>query len=47
MKEKTFNKLLIIVLAVGILSSAALAIWTVYLHDHVSILAYIASEGRW
>jgi len=34
-----------IILALGTVSFIALAIYTVYLHDHCSIISYIANKG--
>ena len=44
MDEKKYNIILLVVLAVGIISTVALLIYTAYLHDHCSIISYIANE---
>ena len=44
MSNKKFLKALIAVLAGGIISTAALTAYTVYRHDHCSILTYIGHE---
>ncbi len=44
MKEKTFWRWLILICVVGILSLIGILCYTFYLHDNVSIIAYIANE---
>lgn len=45
MKEKTFWRILVFVVAAGVIATVSLTCYTIYLHNHCSILAYIASEG--
>lgn len=44
MSNKKFLKALAAVLAAGIISTAALTAYTVYRHQHCSILTYIGNE---
>lgn len=44
MNNKKFIKALIAVLAAGIICTAALTAYTVYRHNHCSILTYIGNE---
>lgn len=44
MSNKKFLKALIAVLTAGIISTAALTAYTVYRHQHCSILTYIGNE---
>lgn len=44
MKDKLFMKIVAIVVAVGIISTTALAVYTVHLYKQCSILNYIANE---
>lgn len=44
MKEKTFIKILAVVIVAGILSTTALAVYTIHLRRHCSIITYIANE---
>lgn len=46
MRDKYFRILLISVMSICVMSTAALTIYTVYLHQTCSILSYIANEGR-
>ena len=45
MKDKTYRIIIAATVIIGIVLTVALAAYTVYLHGHCSILAYIASEG--
>ena len=45
MKDKTYRIIITAIVIIGIISTVALSAYTVYLHGHCSILAYIASEG--
>ena len=47
MKTRTFYLLLTVIVALGVLSTAVLVLWTVYLHNTCSILTFIANEGGW
>lgn len=42
MNEKTFRKLLVAVTAAGIITTAALAIYTAVLYSNASIISFIA-----
>ena len=44
MKNKTFVKILTVVMIAGILSTAALVFYTVRLQEHSSLTAFIAGE---
>lgn len=44
MNDKLFKKIVVILLAVGMISSMALVGYTVHLHNQCSILNYIANE---
>lgn len=44
MKNKTFVKILTVVMIAGILSTAALMIYTVRLQENSSLTAFIAGE---
>ena len=44
MGNKKFLTALVAVLAAGIISTAALTAYTVYRHNHCSILTYISNE---
>ncbi len=44
MKNRTFFKILSIVMVAGILSTAALVFYTVRLQEHSSLTAFIAGE---
>ncbi|MDD6881958.1 MAG: hypothetical protein PUE18_10355 [Firmicutes bacterium] len=45
MKDKTYRIIIAAIVIIGIISTVTLSAYTVYLHGHCSILAYIASEG--
>ena len=45
MSDKLFNKILITVLIIGAVSTAVLVAYTFYLHEHCSIISYIANGG--
>lgn len=45
MSDKLFQKILIIILTIGALSTAVLVAYTFYLHEHCSIISYIANGG--
>lgn len=44
MSDKLYRKLVALVLALGMLTTGALVAYTVYLHEHISIISYIAEE---
>ncbi len=44
MKDKVFNKIIIAIMIIGMISTAALVAYTVYLHKNVSIITFIANE---
>lgn len=44
MNDKLFKKIVVILLAVGMISSMALIGYTAHLHSQCSILNYIANE---
>lgn len=45
MSDKLFKKILITVLIIGAVSTAVLVAYTFYLHEHCSIISYIANGG--
>lgn len=45
MNDKIFRRIIAAVTALGIVTTAALVIYTIYLHDHCSIIAFIANGG--
>ncbi|MCM1313984.1 MAG: hypothetical protein NC205_00015 [Prevotella sp.] len=45
MSDKLFKKILITVLIIGAVSTAVLVGYTFYLHEHCSIISYIANGG--
>ena len=45
MKDKTFYRLVHIILILGMISTTGLVIYTIYLRNHCSIIAYIANEA--
>ena len=45
MSDKLFNKILITVLIIGAVSTAVLVAYIFYLHEHCSIISYIANGG--
>ncbi len=45
MSDKLYKKLIAIILAIGMLTTAALVAYTAYLHSNISIISYIAGEG--
>lgn len=45
MNDKLFQKILIIILTIGALSTAFLVAYTFYLHENCSIISYIANGG--
>ncbi|MDE6780337.1 MAG: hypothetical protein K2J40_02615 [Ruminococcus sp.] len=45
MSDKLFHKILIIILIIGAVSTAVLVGYTFYLHEHCSIISYIANGG--
>jgi len=45
MSDKLFRKILITVLIIGAVSTAVLVAYTFYLHEHCSIISYIANGG--
>jgi hypothetical protein len=45
MTEKLYRRLVALVLALGMLTTTALVAYTAYLHNHVSIITYVAKEG--
>ncbi|MDE6501698.1 MAG: hypothetical protein K2K02_04415 [Ruminococcus sp.] len=45
MSDKLFQKILITVLVIGAVSTAILVGYTFYLHEHCSIISYIANGG--
>lgn len=47
MKDSLFKKLLIAFLAVGIISSLALVIYTLFAYHDASIITFIAEEFWW
>ena len=44
MKEKTFVRLMAVVIIAGVLSTTALVVYTVQLRRNCSIITYIANE---
>ncbi|MDE6834236.1 MAG: hypothetical protein K2J39_08365 [Ruminococcus sp.] len=45
MSDKLFQKILIIILIIGAISTGILVAYTFYLHEHCSIISYIANGG--
>ncbi len=45
MSDKLFRKILIIILIIGAVSTAVLVAYTWNLHEHCSIISYIANGG--
>ena len=45
MKDELFDKIIIIITILGVLSVIALTVWTVYLYRNCSIIAFIANGG--
>ncbi|MDR1018422.1 MAG: hypothetical protein LBM02_06935 [Lachnospiraceae bacterium] len=45
MSDKVFKRVLYGVLILGILGTAILSAYTIYLFKHLSLLTFIASEG--
>lgn len=45
MNDKLFQKILIIILIIGAVSTAVLVAYTFYLHENCSIISYIANGG--
>lgn len=45
MNDKLFQKILIIILIIGVLSTSVLVAYTFYLHENCSIISYIANGG--
>ncbi|MDE5770064.1 MAG: hypothetical protein K2I06_00330 [Ruminococcus sp.] len=45
MSDKLFRSILIIILIIGAVSTAVLVAYTYYLHEHCSIISYIANGG--
>lgn len=45
MTDKIYRRLAALVLALGMLTTTALVAYTAYLHNHVSIITYVAKEG--
>ncbi len=45
MSDKLFRRILIIILIAGAVSTAVLVAYTFYLHEHCSIISYIANGG--
>ncbi|MBQ3514290.1 MAG: hypothetical protein IJA32_10940 [Lachnospiraceae bacterium] len=45
MKDKTFYRVIQIILLLGMISTTALVIYTIYLRNHCSIITYIANEA--
>ncbi|WP_167562673.1 hypothetical protein WAA20_08830 [Butyrivibrio fibrisolvens] len=45
MSEKTFTKIIWIIAILGIISIAALGIWSYLLYKDCSIISYIANRG--
>lgn len=45
MSDKLFRRILITVLIIGAVSTAVLVAYTYYLHEHCSIISYIANGG--
>ena len=44
MDDKVFYRIILTVMIIGMLSTAALVAYTVHLHRNVSIIAFIANE---
>ncbi len=44
MKDKLFNRIIIAIMIIGMVTTAALVAYTVHLHQNVSIIAFIANE---
>ena len=45
MRDKLFRKILIIILITGAVSTGVLVAYTYHLHEHCSIISYIANGG--
>ena len=45
MTEKLYRRLVVLILALGMLSTMALVAYTAYLHSRVSIITYVAQES--
>ena len=45
MSDKLFQKILMIILTIGAISTGVLVAYTFYLHEHCSIISYIANGG--
>lgn len=45
MGDKTFYRILTAVVAIGVLTTAALVVYTFYLHSNCSIISYIGNKG--
>ncbi len=45
MNDKLFRRILITILIIGAVSTAVLVAYTFYLHEHCSIISYIANGG--
>ncbi|MDE6101953.1 MAG: hypothetical protein K2F73_03140 [Ruminococcus sp.] len=45
MSDKLFRKILIIILITGAVCTGMLVVYTYYLHEHCSIISYIANGG--
>ena len=43
--DKTFNRLLYIITALGIISMIAIVAWSWFLYKDCSIISYIANKG--
>ncbi|MGN1411241.1 MAG: hypothetical protein ACI4WH_01860 [Oscillospiraceae bacterium] len=46
MNNKTFNKLVIIALILGVISSIGMFCYTFYRYNHCSIITYIGNEDN-
>ena len=44
MKDKVFNRIIIGIMIIGMISTVALVGYTIHLHKNVSIIAFIANE---
>lgn len=44
MDDKKYNIILLVIFFFGVLSTLVLLGYTAYLHDHCSIISYIANE---
>ncbi|MCM1505881.1 MAG: hypothetical protein NC177_01920 [Ruminococcus flavefaciens] len=45
MNDKLFRKILVTVMILGAVSTAVLVAYTFHLHEHCSIISYIANGG--